>query len=118
LLLGLVLTLLQWEIVTSSAIRWMNILITVRKVGLIVSAVLYLSGFALLVRAALRCEALSGDNGGAALQLAMLFILLPCVPLVILFAIPDVMIGSHTQGWLLSVAGIAWVIAAVWVVKD
>jgi hypothetical protein len=114
LLLGLVFTLLQWAIVSSG----MYIFLIVRQVGLIAAAVLYLSGFVLLVWAAMHSEALTGDNGGTALQLVALFILLPCVPAVIFLAIPKVMMDSYLEGWLLSVTEIAWVFAALWVVKD
>ena len=42
--------------------------------------------------------------------LAVLFILLPCVPVVILQAIPDVVGISHLVGWLISMPEIAWVL--------
>lgn len=112
ILLGLVLTLLQSAIISSG----LNILLTVRQVMLVAAVALYLAGFALLVRAAKYSILLSSDNSNV-LQLAALFIPLLCVPIVILLAIPIGM-GSYSRSWLLPLAVIAWVIAAVWMVKD
>jgi hypothetical protein len=109
LLLGLVFTILQWADVSSG----MYILRTVKQVGLIAAIILYLVGFTLLVWASLRSEALSGDNA-LVLRLAALFILLPCVPIVIFLAIPNGIIGNNPQGWLFSVAEIVWVLVAAW----
>jgi hypothetical protein len=111
LLLGLALTLLQWAIMTNG----IHIQGTVGQVGLIAAAALYLIGFVLLVRAAVNSEAQLGNNG-ITLQLAALFIPLLFVPVVIILAIP--MMSTYLEGWLISLAEIAWVFAAIWVIKD
>jgi hypothetical protein len=113
LLLGLALTLLQWTIATSG----MYILLAIRQIGFIAVVVLYLVGFALLIRATMQWEVLTGDNG-MALELAALFIPLLCVPVVIFLVIPNIMFGSYLESWLLSAAEIAWVFTAILVVKD
>ena len=114
LLLGFVLILLKSADVSSG----MYIPRIVGQVGLIAAIICYLAGFTLLVWASLHSEALSGDNV-LVLKLAALFILLPCVPIVLFLAIPNGIVGNNLQGWLFSVAEIVWVfVAAWWVGKD
>jgi hypothetical protein len=113
LLLGLVLTLLQFANMSNG----FNIPHIVKQVILIAALVLYLVGFTLLVWAVRHNESLSGDFS-IVLRLPVLFILFPCVPIVLLLAIPNVIMGSYPESWLYLVAEIAWLFAAIWVVKD
>jgi hypothetical protein len=113
LLVGLVLTLLQWAIISNG----LNIVMTARQVILIAALVLYLAGFTLLVWAVMHSDGLSRDNS-LVLRLPSLFILLPCVPAVMLLAIPNVIMGSSQESWLYLAVEIAWVFAVMWVVKD
>jgi hypothetical protein len=112
LLLGLAMTMMQWQI----AISGMYIPLKVVQVGFVVSAILYLVGFVLLVWSVKRSEEFS-DKKDLALQWVALFILLPFVPIVILLAIPSVIL-DHTETCLLSLAVIGWVFAAAWMVKE
>jgi hypothetical protein len=112
ILLELAMTMMVWE----NALSDMNIPPTVTQVGFVASVMLYLVGFALLVWSVMRNEELS-DKKDWVLQLVALFILLPFVPIVILLAVPYGGI-DHTENWLLSLAGIGWVCAAAWMVKE
>jgi hypothetical protein len=110
ILLELVLSLMQWAIITNG----INILLSIREVLLIAALILYLVGFGLLLWATYRSKLPSSDNSNL-LELAGLFFPLLFVPLMIFLAIP---MDIYTKGWLLPVAEGAWVIAAVLVVKD
>jgi hypothetical protein len=112
ILLGLAMTLMQWEMALSD----FSIPQKVIQLSFIVSAMLYLVGCVILMLSAKRSEEFS-DKKDLALQLVALFILLPFVPLVILLAIPSGVM-QYTESWLFSLAVIGWVVAAAWVVKD
>jgi len=112
ILLALAMTMIQWETNLSD----MNIPQNVMQVGIVISVMLYLVGFALLGWSVKRNKELL-DKKDLALQLVALFILLPFVPIVILLAIPYGII-DHSESWLISLAVIGWVIAATWMVKE
>jgi hypothetical protein len=116
-LMGLVVTLLQWLTVTGGTPRWMYGLLPVRPLWLIAAAVLYVAGFLGLEWAPILRGALVAD-ARAALQLAALFILLPGVPLMLFLAIPNSAPSGSPYDWFFPVAGIAWVLAAAWAVID
>jgi len=78
--------------------------------------VLFLVGYALLIRATYKSKLPSSDNSSL-LELAVLFFPLMLLPVVIILAIP-IMSGHTTMNWLMTVGVLAWVIASVWVVKD
>ena len=75
ILMGLVVTLLQWIITTGGTPRWMYILLPIRQAWLIAAAVLYVASFLALEWAPILRGAFTADVRGA-LQLAGLFILL------------------------------------------
>jgi hypothetical protein len=77
--------------------------------------VLFLVGFLLLMWATYQSKVPSSDNS-VLLELAALFFPLLFLPAIILLAIP-VLLGNSTSNWLLIMAEIGWVIAAVLVVK-
>ncbi|MGE5223686.1 MAG: hypothetical protein ACM3PY_14710, partial [Omnitrophica WOR_2 bacterium] len=116
-LLGLAVALLQWERSLGILTLPQNVLPSARQVGFILAALLYVAGFGLLVWAAMRGGAISGDDS-AALRLPALFILLPGVPAVIFLAHPLLSVGHSSGNWLPVVVEIAWVAAAAWLVKD
>jgi hypothetical protein len=113
LLLGLVFTLLQFANMSSG----FNIPRKITQVILIAAVVLYLVGFTLLIWAVRHNESLSSDIS-LVLRLPVLFILLPCVPIVLFLAIPNVIMGSYPESWLYLAAEIAWEFASIWMVKD
>ena len=85
--------------------------------ALLVSAiVLFLVGFALLIRATYKSKLPSSANSSL-IKLAALFFPLMLLPVVIILAIP-MMMGHTTMSWLLPVGEMAWVIASTWIVKD
>ena len=112
-LLGLALTLLQWNIVSGGTPGWMHILLGVRQVWLIAAAVLYLAGLLSLMWAAL----VSSDHL-AVLRLAALLFLLPGVPVVLFLVMPNAALSRSPYDWLLPVAEIVWVLAAAWAAID
>jgi hypothetical protein len=112
MLLGLLYTLIEGS---SSRSDDVNILLSTRN-GLVISAlVLFLVGFLLLMWATYQSKVPSSDNS-VLLELAALFFPLLFLPAIILLAIP-VLLGNSTSNWLLIMAEIGWVIAAVLVVK-
>jgi hypothetical protein len=111
-LLGLLYALLQWADMSSGfAFRH-----SARVALLIVSIMLYLVGFVLLMWATYNSKLPSDDNSNL-VELAALFLPLMFVPLVILLASP-ITYGISSAGWLLPLAETAWVVAAVFIVKD
>jgi hypothetical protein len=85
--------------------------------ALLVSAiVLFLVGYALLIRATYKSKLPSSANSSL-IKLAALFFSLMLLPVVITLAIP-IMEGHSTMPWLLTAGEMAWVIASTWVVKD
>jgi hypothetical protein len=78
--------------------------------------ILFLIGFALLFLATYQSKLPLSDNSDL-LELGALFFRLLIVPIVIMLA-NQVTVGNFTAGWLLPLEEIAWVITAIWVVKD
>ena len=113
MLLGLLYTLLQWNISLSDDFI---ILSPTRKVLVISAIVLFLVGFVLLMWSTYQRKSPSSDNSDQ-LELATLFLPLLFLPVVILLAIP-ILSGNYTVSWLLTLTEIAWVIGAVVVVND
>jgi hypothetical protein len=113
LLLDLILTLLQFANMSSGFI----ILDTIKQAMLIAAVGLYLAGFTLLVWALRHSESVSGDIS-MVLRLPVLFILLPCVQIIMLLVIPNLIMGYSLESWLYWAAEITWVIAAAWLVID
>ena len=112
ILLGLLFALFQWAIMSSG----FDVQTAALKALLIVATMLYLAGFALLMWAAYRSKLPSDDNSNL-VELAALFLPLMFVPLAILLAVP-ISFGTSSASWMLPLAEIAWVVAAVFVVKD
>ncbi len=109
-LLGLLFTLLQWSMLISG----ISIKLTIMQLLLISAIILYLVGFALLMRASYQSKLPSSDNSNL-IELAALFLPLIFLPLVLLLAIS---MDNYTKSWLLPLAEMAWVIASALVVKD
>ena len=116
-LLGLALVLLQWNTISGGTPGWMRGLIAARQVWLVAAVSLYLGGFISLLWKALFNAARSGEYP-AVLWLAVLFLLLPGVPLAILLVFPIPALGIPPLAWLLPVAEILWVLAAASVAAD
>lgn len=117
ILLGLVTTLVTSSLLTGVPYPIRSILTATWQVGRYAAAGLYLTGFVLLIKAALENEILSASYR-TGLLLAALFVLLPGVVGVLYLAIPQVMTGKFEYGWLARGLELVWVAAAAWVVKD
>ncbi len=112
ILLGLLFALLHWATMSSG----FDTRPAAMKVLLVGAIALYLIGFTFLMWATYRSKLPSDDNSNL-VELAGLFLPLIFVPLAILLATP-ITISAPSMGWLLPLAEIAWVVAAVFVVKD
>jgi hypothetical protein len=114
ILAGLLYSLMDWGM-SASFPQLIYILLQVRQISLILGAILFIVGFALLTYAVWKGKNDESDNSNL-LHLGALFLPLLFLPIMILLVRPLIM-GQHINSWLI-LAGIAWVVAAGLVVKD
>jgi hypothetical protein len=113
ILLGLVVSLLQFGKTSSDQFLWLPYLVSWPWLGLVLAEGIYVLGIGLLTRAAIRGNVF--EERGSELRMAGLAGLLPGIPLLLLNLSP-VLSGHTMQSWVILALELAWVGASAWVV--
>jgi len=113
MLLGLIVSLLQFGKVSSGQFAWLPRLVSLPWPGLALAMGIYVVGIGLLTRAAIRCNVF--EDRWSDLRMAALGGLLPGIPLVLLNLFP-VLNGHTLQSWVILALELAWVGASAWTV--
>jgi hypothetical protein len=113
MLLGLLLSMLQFGIASSDQFLWLPRLFSSPWPGLGLALGIYLVGIGLLTGAAMRCDVF--EDRRSDLRMAALAGLLPCIPLILVNLFPG--LSGHTQqSWVILALEMAWVGGSAWVV--
>jgi hypothetical protein len=119
ILMALILVILMNVAVFSDSFTLQGRLLSGLNGLLIIAELLFVSGYALLLRAAILTGELWIDNS-AAPRLVLLFLCLAGLPLIIMHIIPGTGRGLEAVDpfYIMPILSLAWIAASVWVVKE